>query len=312
MMSMANVRVRRWTRRSGYSAALLLITGLTGCAGLRPSTPATLDDGVPGYSIQQALALGALVAVTYDVFDNSEGNPNPPFPQDYPDRFEVIGNLQGQDIRGRSPREFYGHVARIEDDPSTLVVAIRGTSDRHEWIDDAKFFFTPYPPDPDAGKVEQGFDEIFRSFTVAEPGMAEPIGLSAYLVSKAPVSRLIVTGHSLGSSLATLVAFEAGRLGWAEQVENLTFASPRTGNGKFVRSFNAAVPRSYRLVNNPDVVPKVPPFLFGYRHVDGQLTLNSRGNPDIRNNLGCFHSLQTYLHLLDPSIALEPQCVVEE
>lgn len=75
-----------------------------------------------------------------------------------------------------------------------------------------------------------------------------------------------VTGHSLGAALATLAtAFlvEAG-----QPVYGLyTFGSPRVGDSAFASAFDSRFKRAYRVVNNNDVVTRVPPRSLFYDHV---------------------------------------------
>ena len=63
--------------------------------------------------------------------------------------------------------------------------------------------------------------------------------------------KIWITSHSLGGALATLFA---SRYGNAQGV--YTFGSPRVGNEVFNKNFEAKI---YRIVNNDDIVPRVPP-----------------------------------------------------
>lgn len=65
-------------------------------------------------------------------------------------------------------------------------------------------------------------------------------------------------GHSLGAALATLAA--ARRRPQAAYV----FGSPRVGNEQFAAELKAVA--LYRVVDDTDVVPDLPPELFGFRH----------------------------------------------
>jgi len=76
------------------------------------------------------------------------------------------------------------------------------------------------------------------------------------------------TGHSLGAALATL---SAGRYSSAQGV--YTFGSPRVGNEVFKENFDAKI---YRIVNNNDIVPQVPP-RGKYVHVGELKLLDSNG-----------------------------------
>jgi len=74
-----------------------------------------------------------------------------------------------------------------------------------------------------------------------------------------------LTGHSLGAALATLAA--AFLVEEGQPVQGLySFGCPRVGDSAFVTALNSRCPRNYRLVNNNDVVTRVPPRSFGYDH----------------------------------------------
>jgi lipase (class 3) len=124
-----------------------------------------------------------------------------------------------------------------------------------------------------------------------------------------PRRSFIVTGHSLGSALATLFVMENDRKKKFEISTICTFASPRVGNAEFVRRFNLLPLDSWRIVNTQDIVPKVPlhiPVLFGYEHVATESAFSSAGV--VKWNPGCWHSMYSYLHWLDPSIGLDAKC----
>jgi triacylglycerol lipase len=83
------------------------------------------------------------------------------------------------------------------------------------------------------------------------------------------------TGHSLGGALATLAGdrYERQRhaRGGGELGGIYTFGSPLVGGRPFVDGFNARCgDRSFRFVNDRDSVPRVPPPLIGYRHVNNE------------------------------------------
>jgi triacylglycerol lipase len=85
------------------------------------------------------------------------------------------------------------------------------------------------------------------------------------------------TGHSLGAAVATLAADRfretGGRSGGV-----YTFGAPRLGDAAFVAAFNRNhVSRSFRYVNNHDVVTHVPPSDFAFRHVDAERHFDSDG-----------------------------------
>jgi hypothetical protein len=87
------------------------------------------------------------------------------------------------------------------------------------------------------------------------------------------------------------------------------FASPRVGNMIFVGAFNLLPIASWRIVNSWDLVPKLPlhfPVGFDYGHVNTAYEFSSEGLA--RMNPVCWHSMETYLHWLDPNLPVEARC----
>jgi triacylglycerol lipase len=152
---------------------------------------------------------------------------------------------------------FYGFLARKADDPSAYVAAVRGTAGLVEWIIDAEFVQIRYRDQPDA-KVEQGFWGIYDSMDLVHLD-GTVIGKAAEKIAEVVGGgHVTVTGHSLGSALATYLSLEvAQRLG--ERAAAVLFASPRAGNAAFAALYDHALQDRYRLFNYVlDMVPYVP------------------------------------------------------
>jgi predicted lipase len=119
----------------------------------------------------------------------------------------------------------------------------------------------------------------------------------------------VVTGHSLGSTLATLFVMENDSRRRFEVGTLCTFASPRVGNLEFARRFDQLPIASWRIVNKHDVVPRLPPHIpvvLEYDHVDTEYMFDSSGFA--KSSLLCRHTMETYLHWLDTTFALLPEC----
>lgn len=113
-----------------------------------------------------------------------------------------------------------------------------------------------------------------------------------------------MTGHSLGAALATLYVAENSRSTKIATPLICTFASPRVGDPVFKTEFDNLGVTSWRIVNELDVVPKLP--FLGFCHVEKEEAYNS--GPSVDWTLACWHSLNTYLHLIDPNQPLSPEC----
>jgi triacylglycerol lipase len=119
-----------------------------------------------------------------------------------------------------------------------------------------------------------------------------------------------VTGHSLGAALTTLFVMENEQKKKFDISNSCTFASPRVGNMDFVRAFNALPIASWRIVNRLDLVPKLPihiPIVLDFEHVNTLFEFSSKGM--VKANAVCWHSIETYLHLLDASQAVLQECM---
>lgn len=153
-----------------------------------------------------------------------------------------------------------------------IAVVFRGTEPDNirDWADDARAIPVPGP----AGLVHAGFK---RAFDAAWPHIA-----AAIVDFQTDAQSIWFAGHSLGAALATLGA--AYRTVAVDQTVNgiYTYGSPRIGNDDFVAKYNRIVGgRTFRFVNNNDIVTRVPfrSSLFGHvgslRYFDKDGTLRT-------------------------------------
>ena len=88
--------------------------------------------------------------------------------------------------------------------------------------------------------------------------------------------QILVTGHSLGAAVAQIASLEIFSYGNAtgyRMVED--FGSPRWGNSVMVDYFVDMVDTHWRLTNQHDVVPTVPPESKWYKHTPTQVWYTS-------------------------------------
>jgi triacylglycerol lipase len=116
------------------------------------------------------------------------------------------------------------------------------------------------------GKVHYGFK---HSVDRLWPAIQE--------ILKLKKQKVWVCGHSLGAAMACLIGNRFHELESLPSVEGVfTYGEPRSGNKSFVRTLS--VPH-HRWVNGADIVPKVPPDLFGrYKHHGTLHYMNHWGN----------------------------------
>ncbi|WP_202113250.1 lipase family protein [Paenibacillus sp. MMS18-CY102] len=249
-------------------------------------------------SMAAAIAWGQFVEVAYQMYASDKINP--PTPANFPAGWERVANLtMTPRLELIHEREFAGFIAQSATDPMQQIVAIRGTESGMDWMSDFEFILETFHEVPGSGKTEQGFTNLYRSMLVeyADPDSSKPLqqSLLAQIDTLPAGTKLVVTGHSLGSSLATLHAFVAASKG--VQTELVTFASPRVGDKAFVEAFQALNMNQTRVYNEPDIVPKMPIELAGYRHIEPGLSINSTLFP-LKHSITCYHALSTYLYVM--------------
>ncbi len=288
----------------------------------------------------QAAFYGQFVAAAYDMYAVNSKDLRPA-PKNIPSGWEVSAWINMSDfLLGTTEPKFYGMVAHEIADPDHRLIAIRGTDDWVEWLDDAaSIVMTPFRQAPSAGRVAYGFDRIYSTMKIvpvppatsdqtavaAEPELSGSFGSQleqlalrgeavrgvAHVLDKGrPPRPTVVTGHSLGSALATLFVVENSVKKTFDISLCSTLASPRVGNLEFKHLFDALPLTSWRIVNTRDVVPKLPPtipFILDYEQVAEAYPFDSA--QFAKKNLGCYHNIRTYLHWLDNSVALAPECI---
>ncbi|RXZ84302.1 lipase family protein [Paenibacillaceae bacterium] len=133
------------------------------------------------------------------------------------------------------------------------VVAFRGTSTPVEWISNSIARQTSYRYIKNGGLVHQGFVDIYAS------ARDQLIGALGRLPACKPVT---VTGHSLGGALAVLAAPDIAVNTIHGPPQVYTYAAPRVGDPQFALRYNRLIPKSWRIYNEFDLVPYLPPHIY--------------------------------------------------
>ncbi|XP_024018866.1 phospholipase A1-Igamma1, chloroplastic-like [Morus notabilis] len=205
-----------------------------------------------------------------------------------------------------------------------IVVAWRGTVAPSEWYEDLQRELEPIG-NHDA-KVEHGFLSIYTSkseitrynkSSASEQVMKEVKRLVEMYRAKGEEVSLTITGHSLGGALALLNAYEAAHAIPGLPISVISFGAPRVGNTAFRDKLHQMGVRTLRVVVKQDMVPRMPGLVLNeslqkfdeitgtlewiYTHVGAELKLDVRSSSYLKRgfNLIGFHSLETYLHLVD-------------
>uniref|UniRef100_A0A0D9WG41 Fungal lipase-type domain-containing protein n=1 Tax=Leersia perrieri TaxID=77586 RepID=A0A0D9WG41_9ORYZ len=242
-----------------------------------------------------------------------------------------------------------GYVAVSTDEESArlgrrdIAIAWRGTVTRLEWVSDLMDFLRPVadegiPCDDPEVKVESGFVDLytdkdptcrFCKYSAREQVLTEVRRLVSRYASLGEDVSITVTGHSLGSALAMICAYDIAESRAnvhgdrrAAEVCVYSFAGPRVGNARFKERFEEELGvKALRVVNVHDGVARMPGILLNegapamlrrvaegllrvpwcYAHVGVELALDHKRSPFLKDTLdpACFHNLEAHLHLLD-------------
>jgi hypothetical protein len=146
----------------------------------------------------------------------------------------------------------------IHDDPDPnkklAAVAFRGTDkdDPTDLLDDVD---APLVDWQGASKVYDGFKDALEEVQAGLLPAVQPINY-----------KLLMTGHSLGAAIATLLA------SLKTPTALYTIGSPRVGDAAFVASLGGVT--SYRYVDCCDAVTELPPAGLGYAHLGNMLYID--------------------------------------
>jgi hypothetical protein len=276
----------------------------------------------------RAVQLGLIVDACYDMLAQNPANPRPPIPDSIKADYDLVGWVQMRDFFfGEGPYVFYGLLLRRKSNPSQAVLAIRGTIGFDEWYDDFRSIVPENWSGP--GQVGDGFDRIYETMRIVKPTdpVAPEAGAARSLTDAGPFEAQVaaalgysvggarkeakeskpsvdVVGHSLGSALATLYVAKNAKGAKLGAPLLCTFASPLVGDATFADWFDGLPVTSWRIANELDIVTKVP--FIDFKHIGVLYSYNS--GFDTLPTPGCFHSLDTYLHLLDSSHPISQGC----
>lgn len=130
-----------------------------------------------------------------------------------------------------------------------LVLAFRGSASHRNWLTNSRIARKDHAHAGFAEAEEKSWD-LAISRLMADPGSR----------------RILVTGHSLGGALALLSARRIGR-GVARLV---TYGQPRAVDEVAAAECQEKFGDRYlRVIQDKDVVPRIPAFTGGYRHCGG-------------------------------------------
>ncbi|KAH6573127.1 hypothetical protein BASA60_006206 [Batrachochytrium salamandrivorans] len=176
-------------------------------------------------------------------------------------------------------------IVAIQPSSKTIVVAFRGAVEFSDWIINIRFKKRSAPwlndgvvstnrkrvPFPNNLEIHSGFQSAYldiRSLMMAGIRTAQ---------KKYPGFKLVFTGHSLGGALASLAAadYVNHESGDTSYVSVYSYGEPRIGNSQWADWFDNLPLASYRVTSQSDPVPRLPPYIMGYRHTKQEYFITS-------------------------------------
>jgi triacylglycerol lipase len=180
------------------------------------------------------------------------------------DQNQILQQLQAWGFPAVGCRVFSANTAQVlaATNEEMIIVAFRGTEPAKlaDWLVDTEIIQKPWRDffgGPNLGLMHHGF--VRNTAFVWEQ-------LSQFVAgARTSKQSLWITGHSLGGAMA-LIAGAAFTFSEHQPVNGIyTYGQPRAGNRAFVvkcnRQLKAIV---FRVVNNRDIVPHVPPMLIPF------------------------------------------------
>ncbi|KAL2459819.1 Galactolipase DONGLE [Forsythia ovata] len=239
-----------------------------------------------------------------------------------------------------------GYVAMSKDEEvrklgrRDILITFRGTVTNSEWVANLMSSLTPARLDPNNDRpqvmVEAGFLSLYTSNESAskfgiQSCREQLLSEISRILNKFKGEEMSITlaGHSMGSSLALLLAYDISELGLNKDVSGnkqvpvtvFSFGGPRVGNSGFKERCEELGVKVLRIVNVNDPITKLPGFVFNenfrvfrgryefpwscscYAHVGVELLLDFFK----MHNPSCVHDLETYISLLKCPKSLQVQ-----
>jgi hypothetical protein len=249
------------------------------------SVNATYEEAAMGYtetidwSVANLLVEASILA--YAAYDDKQ--PTICTPVTLPE-YDFVECFTGVDtVLDVNQAEVFGVVFRSPPPgPYTYIFSFRGTASFFDAIEDISFYqtkcpFVPFGADS-APEATAGVASGFWSVYTAGDGTTTPMQtqlfglLDRYQASEYPISRLLITGHSLGAALSQLFTLDLAFSRYSSiPALNYNYACPQVGNSNFAALFEAQAPQhdpatqAIRIQNTYDLVPCLPPNLwYGY------------------------------------------------
>ncbi|MCC8365294.1 lipase family protein [Xenorhabdus sp. PB61.4] len=194
----------------------------------------------------------------------------------------------------------FGYLAERVTNPGEYVIALRGTKNFAEIINDLDVqYIQPWPDTPEQS-VFDGFYLMYKSLFLIVPDNTTGINYQSLPLADA-ITQFIgingyctISGHSLGAAMGTYLMRDI--YDKAPNCRSCLFASPNVGNYEFVTYVNQHFRDNIVINYVEDIIPSLPPNSYQLPTV---YELQPRDDVIVKDSIGCKHAILTYLALLN-------------
>ena len=167
-------------------------------------------------------------------------------------------NVSVEEIFSDETLNVFGYILKTDEE---IIVSFRGTQDEsaRNWILDFDVFLAEYSR-CDGCKIHVGFKMCYESV------QKKVVRGVQRIVESFPHLPVRVTGHSLGAALSILGAADLKDHGINVDLV-VNFGQPRVGNRVFAHWYDQLGIKTYRAVNQKDIVPHLPPRFLDFFHI---------------------------------------------
>lgn len=238
--------------------------------------------------------------------------------------FNYVNRFTGFDdvAWGSGSEERYGVIYQWSAKSDVYLIAFRGTSSAYDMVLDLEsattIAFSPYQNNenfPSDVHVGDGFNKIYSTKNHSMSASMQQQIFDFITSLPTPPSQIVITGHSLGSALASLFTLDVAASLPEISVANINFASPRVGPAKWQTIYN----QTYNLQNSTveirnsyDLVPKVPTsqWPFDFRDVGNLFPVSfsvKNYHIDFGEIVLAWHALKNYQYVVNNATVNSPQ-----
>ncbi|KAI9290940.1 alpha/beta-hydrolase [Neoconidiobolus thromboides FSU 785] len=181
----------------------------------------------------------------------------------------VNDKLEKIQIFGDGPTQTKGFIV-TNHSRKEIIISFRGSANLQNWLINAQIGKVPMNFGGNSYSVHRGFKTVTDNLFPTITSYLTPLMVSY------PQYKIVVTGHSLGAAIASLMALRIKyKLSVPDNKLNLyTYGGPRIGDPDFARFVNRHGFTIGRFVNENDVVPHLPPEISDYNHHQRELWVN--------------------------------------